>query len=103
MLIGITNFTCTDFAVAHIEGSLPTPTAIHVQLRDVHLSCAGQWNVTWIIISGNGGIVANATVSSFGMVLDLVKDEKTGLVNHSKVRRWVSLLLTVRLILVLRS
>lgn len=56
-----------------------------VDLQGVEVSCGGLWNVSWSIISGKGGVAANATVTDFSMVIDLVKDEKTGLVNHSKV------------------
>lgn len=56
-----------------------------MSLHDVSVSCGGLWNVTWTIISGNGGLKANATVTSLDLVVDLVKDPVTGLVNYSKV------------------
>jgi hypothetical protein len=85
--VGISNFTCTNFEISSIASSLPTPTSLSLTLEGVHVDCAGHWNVSWTILSGEGDIKANATVRSFKGVLDLVKDNVTGLENHSQVRR----------------
>eukprot|EP01127_Copromyxa_protea_P017743 TRINITY_DN5453_c0_g1_i1.p1 TRINITY_DN5453_c0_g1~~TRINITY_DN5453_c0_g1_i1.p1 ORF type:complete len:1061 (+),score=251.87 TRINITY_DN5453_c0_g1_i1:40-3222(+) len=82
--IDITNFTCFKFFIGAISSSLPTPTSIQGDIQNVHVDCTGNWALSWSIVSGSGGIVANATMNDLGIVLDLVKSEN-GLVNHSQV------------------